>query len=68
MSAEILTMPVRRPAYVNQHVHSFALWYRDNEPALTEYYDALTPHVDEPDDFLEFAMCQFDRARNGAMP
>lgn len=63
MSAEPITvMPVRQPRYDNTFT-DWQRWYRTNEPALVEYYNALTPHVERPDehDFVEFAMCQWDR-------
>jgi hypothetical protein len=53
---QIAIQPVQKPRYVNRNVGHFQRWYRDNEPALTQYFNALPGEGD----FLEFAMCQHD--------
>jgi hypothetical protein len=61
----ITVRPIQRPRYQNAHVASFPAWFRDNEPAVVEYYYALVAVESErPDahDFFEFALCQYDRA------
>jgi hypothetical protein len=58
-------MPVRRPEYNNARIADFQLWYRDNEPRLTEYYESLGAWVHEvDDDFFSFAITQHDMEAN----
>lgn len=55
---------LRIPTYRNERVRSFGLWYRDNEPTLTEYYSQLQRFGGEGEpipDFFEFAAIQHER-------
>lgn len=58
----LTVMPVTRPRYVNRNLSSFQPWYRDNEPALGEYWLALGggEQARYADDFREFVLCQYD--------
>lgn len=65
----ITQTPIRIPTYRNERLRSFAQWYRDNEPSLSEYYNALRPYCDgEPlEDFFTFAAIQHEREELKAM-
>jgi hypothetical protein len=58
---QITVQPVQKPAYLNRNLVSFSAWYRDNEPALGEYFLAL-PVTSQADyeDFRDFVLCQYD--------
>lgn len=56
----IAVKPIVKPRYVNLHVNSFAAWYRDNEPAVTQFWNELGGGQDEYEDFREFAWVQFE--------
>jgi hypothetical protein len=61
----ITVQPVQKPAYINRKLGNFQPWYRDNEPALTQYWDALSAAAREEQagagcDFQEFAFVQYD--------
>jgi hypothetical protein len=64
----ISARPVKLPVYQNVHIRSFTDWYRANEPALTEYYNAVrdcAPEGTEPlVDFFEFAATAHEREQN----
>lgn len=52
------------PAYLNERIRNFRLWYRDNEPRLSQYWDELGRHCPDGDaaDFFAFAVVQHERA------
>lgn len=64
--------PVRTPRYVNTHLADFRQWYVQNEPFLSEYFQALVAIEPEGCDFWEFAVIQHERevmlAGESAMP
>jgi len=49
------------PTYRNERVRDFQLWYRDNEPALSEYFNELRAAGSVGGDFFEFAATQHER-------
>jgi hypothetical protein len=55
--------PILIPEYRNERIRSFADWFRDNDPALTAYYNALRPYCEgEPlCDYWEFVARQHER-------
>lgn len=59
---QIEVQPVSRPRYINRQLNSFSAWYRDNEPALGEYWLALggDEQARYADDFHEFVLVQHD--------
>jgi hypothetical protein len=58
---QIEVRPALKPAYLNRNLVSFSGWYRDNEPALGEYFLALgTGEQERYEDFREFVLCQYD--------
>lgn len=58
---QIEVRPALKPAYLNRNLVSFSSWYRDNEPALGEYFLALpSDHPDTGEDFRDFVLCQYD--------
>ena len=66
----ITLQAIQIPQYRNDRLRSFQLWYRDNEPALTEYYNALRPYCEDGEplqDFFEFAAIQHEREEMKAM-
>lgn len=59
----ITAKPIQIPQYRNERLRSFQLWYRDNEPALSEYYNSLRSYCEgEPlEDFFTFSAIQHER-------
>ena len=58
---QIEAKPAIRPRYINRNLAVFSRWYRDNEPALGEYWLAMPDSEQgEFEDFREFVMCQHD--------
>ena len=59
---QIEVRPAIKPRYLNRQIDHLQPWYRDNEPALGEYWLALSPHEQNQhgDDFREFVLCQYD--------
>lgn len=51
---------IAKPAYRNRNLANFSGWYRDNEPALGQYFLALPADQTDFEDFREFVLCQFD--------
>lgn len=62
------TRKPRRPLYDNRRVSDFRAWYRDNEPRLSQHYDALTACYARIGDwdFFEFVACEHEREEAGA--
>lgn len=56
---------IQPPKYDNANLHSFALWYIANLPALERHWQALGEAIDaDPDDttdFFLFAACQHEQ-------
>jgi hypothetical protein len=54
--------PAIKPTYLNRNLVSFSAWYRDNEPALGEYWLSLGPadQAYHEGDFRDFVLCQYD--------
>jgi len=56
---------IEAPRYLNGRIHDFSLWYRDNEPTLSRYWDelgaALPANERNGGDFWEFAAVQHER-------
>lgn len=40
---------IRKPLYRNENIHRYDLWYRDNEPALVQYWEDLRDFSPDPD-------------------
>lgn len=59
----IKVKPIAIPEYNNEHIRSFGKWFRDNDKAITAYYNQLRPHCeDEPlVDYWCFAAIQHER-------
>lgn len=60
----ITLQAIQIPTYRNDRIRSFALWYADNEPKLSEYFQALFRYREEGEpmpDFFEFAAIQHER-------
>lgn len=61
----IAVRPIQIPVYRNERIRSFADWLRDNDRALTAYYNALKPYSSEglePQvDYFEFVAIQHER-------
>jgi hypothetical protein len=58
---QIEVRPATKPAYLNRNLVSFSSWYRDNEPALGEYWLALGGEAQaDYEDFRDFVLCQYD--------
>jgi hypothetical protein len=57
--------PIKLPVYRNDRIRTFSLWYADNEPMLSDYFNALNefaPEGTEPlADFFEFAANAHER-------
>jgi hypothetical protein len=60
----ITTQAIQPPQYLNGRIRDFRLWYRDNEPKLSRYWDelgaALPAHERNGGDFWEFAAVQHE--------
>lgn len=65
----IAVRPILVPVYRNERIRSFADWFRDNDAAITAYYNALRPYSeDEPlVDYWEFAALAHEREEMKAM-
>lgn len=61
--SQLSIRPIKIPTYRNERIRSFADWLRDNEHALTEYYNAVRPYCEgEPlVDYFEFVSIQHER-------
>lgn len=59
----LLERPIAIPVYRNERIRSFADWFRDNDAAITAYYNALRPYCEgEPlVDYWEFSAQQHER-------
>lgn len=56
--------PIRRPAYTTTKGTAFSEWFEENRDDISEWYIATSEWLPEqhPEDFREFAACQFDIA------
>lgn len=67
MNAQPLSMltvkPIVIPQYRNERIRSFADWFRDNDKAITDYYNSLRPYCEgEPlVDYWTFSATQHER-------
>lgn len=59
----IVIEPIKVPTYRNERIRSFADWFRDNDKAITAYYNTLRPVCEgEPlVDYWTFAAIQHER-------
>jgi len=62
----ITTPVIQSPQYLNGRIRDFRLWYRDNEPRLSRYWDELgaaLPANERADgaDFWAFCAIQHER-------
>ena len=60
--SQLTVKPIRIPDYVTQTAN-FGAWIVDNKTALVGYFNDLQPYFDEPMDFNEFCVGQFQRAQ-----
>lgn len=44
--AQLTVQPIQIPVYRNERIRSFANWFRDNDKAITEYYNAIRPYCE----------------------
>lgn len=70
----ITARAIERPTYENRNLDKGALWVRDNDATLREYYTALGRTLPQGSDdrllefsraqnFIAFAQCQWDGER-----
>lgn len=52
---------IRIPTYRNDRIRDLGLWYRDNEPRLSQYFTELCEVQPEGCDFFEFCAIQHER-------
>lgn len=61
----IAARPIQMPVYCNDRIRSFHHWLRDNDAALTTYFNALKPYAAEGDeplkDYFEFVAIAHER-------
>lgn len=61
ITAQVIVIPV----YRNERIKSFGQWLRDNDAALSEYFNALKPYAAEGAeplvDYFEFVAIQHER-------
>lgn len=61
----IVQRPIVIPQYRNERIRSFGLWLRDNDNALTDYFNALKPYAAEGTeplvDYFEWVAIQHER-------